>query len=187
MTELEKMRHAQSYISKLANGIDPISGEELPNDSCLNNVRLSRCFFYVAEILEQVAKNGGSIGSRRRGDEFILTDELRAQLSAANNLPIKEFIKPINDAAVAAGMRPLPAPIFSEWLVDKGFLTVQRGEDDKRRKSVTSQGEQIGIVGEVRSGQYGEYTAIFYNSNAQQFLIDNLDEIVDCWKNKKVR
>ena len=59
MTELEIMQRAKMYMDKLAQGIDPISGQEIPNDSVLNNVRLVRCFFYVSRILDQVIANGG--------------------------------------------------------------------------------------------------------------------------------
>ena len=45
MTELETMQRAKMYLDKLAQGIDPISGDEVPEDSVLNNVRLARCFF----------------------------------------------------------------------------------------------------------------------------------------------
>ena len=63
-TELEKLERAKLYIEQLANGIDPISGRELPEDSALNQVRLSRCFFYVAEVLGQVIGNGRFIDEK---------------------------------------------------------------------------------------------------------------------------
>lgn len=52
MTELETMQRAKMYLDKLAQGIDPISGDEVPEDSVLNNVRLARCFFYVSGVLQ---------------------------------------------------------------------------------------------------------------------------------------
>ena len=51
MTELEKIERAKMYMDKLANGIDPISGSEIPDDDIINNVRLSRCFFFVSDVL----------------------------------------------------------------------------------------------------------------------------------------
>lgn len=51
MTELEIMQRAKQYMKKLAKGIDPITNMKVPDDSALNNVRLSRCFLYVAGIL----------------------------------------------------------------------------------------------------------------------------------------
>ena len=49
MTELETMQRAKMYLDKLAKGIDPITDQEVPEDSLLNNVRLARCFFYVSD------------------------------------------------------------------------------------------------------------------------------------------
>ena len=61
MTELEKMEHAKQYLDQLADGIDPLTGRELPDDTVLNQVRLSRCFFYVSDVLRRVIENGGKI------------------------------------------------------------------------------------------------------------------------------
>ena len=51
MTELEKIAYAKSFIDKLANGINPLDDKPIPEGDIANNVRLSRCFFYVADIL----------------------------------------------------------------------------------------------------------------------------------------
>ena len=37
MTELEKIRHAKNYLDRLADGIDPISGQAMPEDTVLNS------------------------------------------------------------------------------------------------------------------------------------------------------
>ena len=65
MTELETMQRAKMYLDKLAQGIDPITDREVPEDSVLNNVRLARCFFYVSDVLSKVIDNGGVIGGSR--------------------------------------------------------------------------------------------------------------------------
>ena len=59
MTELETLERAKMYMEKLANGINPIDGSVIPDEDIVNNVRLSRCFFYVADVLRQVIENGG--------------------------------------------------------------------------------------------------------------------------------
>ena len=53
MTELEKIAYAKSFIDKLANGINPLDNTPIPDDDIANNVRLSRCFFYVSSILQK--------------------------------------------------------------------------------------------------------------------------------------
>ena len=45
MTELEIMQHAKDYLDKLAKGIDPLTGREVPEGEIINNVRISRCLF----------------------------------------------------------------------------------------------------------------------------------------------
>lgn len=59
MTELEKIERAKVYMDKLANGINPVDDSVVPEEDVVNNVRLSRCFFFVADVLEQVIENGG--------------------------------------------------------------------------------------------------------------------------------
>lgn len=54
MTELEIMQHAKEYLDKLAMGLDPLTGQEAPEEDIINNVRISRCLFYVSDVLRQV-------------------------------------------------------------------------------------------------------------------------------------
>ncbi|MCI7727485.1 MAG: hypothetical protein MSH58_10195 [Clostridiales bacterium] len=68
MTELEIMQRAKMYMDKLAQGIDPISDQEMPEDSVLNNVRLARCFFYVSGVLDQVIACGGNVKKTPKKD-----------------------------------------------------------------------------------------------------------------------
>ena len=65
MEEMEMLARAKMYMDKLANGINPITDEEVAEDDAVNNVRLSRCFFYVADVLQKVIENGGTEKKRR--------------------------------------------------------------------------------------------------------------------------
>ncbi|MBR1731819.1 MAG: hypothetical protein IJ725_05250, partial [Ruminococcus sp.] len=58
MTELETIARAQMYLEKLANGVNPLTDtEEIEND-VINNVRISRCLYYVSGILKQITTTG---------------------------------------------------------------------------------------------------------------------------------
>ena len=59
MTELEKIEYAKSFIDKLANGINPLDDSPIPDGDICNQVRLSRCFFYVSDLLRRVVEQGG--------------------------------------------------------------------------------------------------------------------------------
>ena len=47
------------YIDKLANGINPLDDSSIPEDDIVNNVRISRCFFFISDILNKVIENDG--------------------------------------------------------------------------------------------------------------------------------
>jgi len=181
-TELEKLERAKLYIEQLANGIDPISGRELPEDSALNQVRLSRCFFYVADVLGQVIANGGQV-QRATGSTspllppFELPVELRTKIPIEPGVMIKRFTESINALADLSAMRKLKMTAFTAWLEEEGYL---RGElhNGKRRKVPTERGRAAGITDEPRQGQFGSYTATIYDENAQRLMIAHLDEII---------
>ena len=83
MTDLEKIEYAKFFMDKLANGINPLDDSSIPESDVVNNVRLSRCFFYVSDILRQVVENGGVKPvkvTKHRKKEFVLTDEERSKI-----------------------------------------------------------------------------------------------------------
>ena len=102
MTELEKIEYAKSFIDKLANGINPIDGTQIPEGDIVNNVRLSRCFFYVSDILRQVIENGGvnapQYVKRIKKLPFSLTEEQKTCLIASErSKSISEIADRLNE------------------------------------------------------------------------------------------
>ena len=182
MADLEKVRHAKSYMEALAEGIDPISGEVLPKDTLLNNVQLSRCFFYVSEVLRQVIENGGVVNRYSRSKAFlppfILPSSLRCQIAVTESpVMIRHFTQRINSLVDVSKMRRLKETAFTLWLLNNGYFSeeIRLG---KKKKIPTSKGVSIGIYSEEREGQYGGYLAILYKESAQRFLVNNLDQII---------
>ena len=51
MEEKEKIAIAQDWVRQLANGVNPLNGNVLKEDDVVNNVHISRCLFYVADLL----------------------------------------------------------------------------------------------------------------------------------------
>lgn len=59
MTQKERILNAKHCLDALALGLDPATGAELPDDSVLNRVELSRCFFFVSGLLQELHERGG--------------------------------------------------------------------------------------------------------------------------------
>ena len=178
MTELETMQRAKMYMDQLAQGIDPISGQEVPQDSVLNNLRLARCFFYVSGVLDQVIRNGGQVSTARKA-EFSITPEQLAQVQIAPHpIRITEFADTLLQAVDSKTMKRLSAVKITNWLTQKGFMTKESTPDGKNRRVPTDLGRKLGMTTQLRQSPDGEYLAIYYDSDAQRFLLDNLYAIL---------
>lgn len=179
MTELETMQRAKMYMDKLAQGVDPITNQVLPGDSALNQVRLARCFFYVSGVLDQVIANGGYVGTRPKKNDFVLTPEQCAKVKISGEpVRITEFVDLLYEAAANPEMKKLNTTTITNWLLEKGLMVKEDGADGKSRRVPTDAGRSLGISTEVRQGQYGEYLAVYYNTDAQKYILDNLEAIM---------
>lgn len=177
MTELETMQRAKMYIDKLARGIDPLTDTEIPEDSALNQVRISRCLYYVSDILGRVIENDGHVGPKPKQilREFSITPEILARVPISQEpIRVTQLVQIIADTINDTGMRKLKTTVITDWLMDTGFLVKQDLPEGKTIRVPTPNGNRIGIFLQSRQGQYGEYNAVFYSAEAQKFILDNL-------------
>lgn len=178
MTELETVQRAKMYMDQLAQGIDPISGQELPEDSTLNHVRLTRCFFYVSGVLEQVIRNGGHVGTVQKTEFTITPEQLATVQISAYPIRITEFANALMQAVDSNAVKKLNVTKITNWLLEKGFLAKEATPDGKSRRVPTAAGGNLGMTTQLRQSPEGEYLAIYYDANAQRFLLDHLYDIL---------
>ena len=179
MTELETMQRAKIYLDKLAQGIDPITNQELPEDSALNNVRLARCFVYVSDVLGKVIANGGVVGPVTKTLDFVITPEQLASVKIFEYpIRITEFTEALYQAVNNPEMKKLNTTKITEWLISQGLMMKETGTDGKIHRVPTDRGLQMGMSTRLRQSRDGEYLAVYYDKNMQRFLLDNLTEIL---------
>lgn len=184
MTELEMIERAKMYIDKLANGIDPISDTEAPEGDIINNVRLSRCFFFVSDVLRRVIENGGVCKQRAFGKPakkpFSLSYEQREAYPYSDTpISISEIARRISSLAADEDMAQMKYGSITGWLVQINMMKSDLSPTGRQTKLPTSAGRDLGILTEARTGMNGDYIAVLYNRNAQQFILDNLDAILE--------
>ena len=184
MTELEKIAYAKSFIDKLANGINPLDDTHIPEDDIVNNVRLSRCFFYVSDILRQVIENGGATSHKKKVKKaFSITQEQLSRFSYSEfPIPISELAKNINELIDKEQTKQLTYKQITNWLISINALIEQQIANGKSQKRPTDMGRELGISLETRNGINGEYQVIVYNKDAQRFILDNLDAVISLEK-----
>lgn len=178
MTELEKMQFAKNYIDKMANGINPLTNQNTAENDIINNVHISRCLFYVSDILRQVIDNGGTVStnSHNKRSNFYITNEQKLALkSVEHSVYVREITEEINRVTEANGTKKFAAVWITNWLVSLELLEVIDG-----KKHATERGNEIGINTELRYSQkIGNYYANIYSQSAQAFIYDNIDAILE--------
>ena len=179
MTELEKIEYTKAFIDKLANGINPIDDTLIKDDDITNNVRVSRCFFYVSDLLRQIIENGGITKKKSGTLPLQLSPEQLQHFSfSAEPIPVSEIAKRINALITNENMSKIAYKDLTKWLLSTGMLHEHLQADSKTAKRPTEQGNNIGISTDVRMGQHGTYTVVLYNLEAQTFIIDNLEAVI---------
>lgn len=184
MTELEIMMRAKMYIESLANGIDPLTGQEVRADDIVNNVRISRCLFYVSGVLQKVIDNGGAVQRKSSGRsgkaDFFLTDEQKQSLAPESYAQSSSKITAaINSKIDDSVMKKLKVTTLNKWLVSAGLLMEITEPSGRTRKAPTPDGEMIGLSETVFTDNKGTHSYVIYDRNAQQFIFDNIDAIIE--------
>lgn len=179
MTDLEKIAYAKSFIDKLANGINPFDDTPISEGDIANNVRLSRCFFYVSNILGQVYENGG-VGKVEKTISFSIT---QGQLAGFEPSPYSISGSEISKKLTALVKNPLMKSFsvlkLNQWLIQKGLLYEITDSLGKNRKMPTEQGKAMGISAETKMGRDGEYIAVLFDAKAQRFIVNHIYEILN--------
>ena len=177
MEEKEKILLAQKWVHQLANGINPLNGNALKEDDIVNNVHISRCLFYVADLMgkysERRSKSNASRNipfdsSAMRKEEYNYVDAISISAYA------RELVKLIPE-----NMQTVNYKQMVKWLMQEGMLKDGDPDSEGRvSKIATVKGNEKGIYTESRErGGGGFYLATLYNRDAQRFLLNHIDEI----------
>ena len=164
MTELKIMQHAKGYLDKLAKGINPLTEQEVPKNDVINNVRISRCLFYVSDVLRQVIENGGMIGAPAKKSApapYDLSFEERSHYAFGEwPLTVSQIVQRLNDLVDLETMQKLKTTSITKFLLQFGLLFEEERPDGKKNKRPTEAGWKLGISTQQRTGQNGDYTAV---------------------------
>ena len=180
MTELETIAHARGYLEKLANGINPLDNTPIPPEEVVNQVRLSRCFFFVADVLRRVEENGG-IGEQKPApkQEFRLTPEqLQAFPFSEDPMTITELTQRLNALADPETQKPLKTTALTDWLLSLGLLEIQEDPEGHRPRRASQRGMTMGLANREHTSINGPYTVVEYSAGAQHFILDNLEDML---------
>ncbi|MDR1939615.1 MAG: hypothetical protein LBQ40_02325 [Clostridiales bacterium] len=186
MENIEILTRARLYIDSLAKGINPLDGKEMQDGELLNNVRLSRCFFYVSEVLGEVIANGGVVGSKKKAaagskaglSEFALSDEQKTRVVISKTpIPISYFTEAINAVIDLTEYKKIGYAAIQNYLIEEGYLGVETDLIGNSCKFPTEKGLAIGIISEKRQYNGKDRNVNLYDERAQRFILDNINDM----------
>ena len=179
MNENEKLLKAKSYLDKLANGINPITNELASENDTINNIHISRCLFYVSDVLRNLIENNNNPQKKKNSKiSFSVTPQQLADYVFDDNpITVTEITKKLNSLIDTEEMKGIKTTSITNWLIKINMLEYLADENGKNHKIPTENGIQLGITTQERLGMYGSYKVVLYDSNVQQFILDNIDTI----------
>ena len=179
MNENEKILKAKSYLDKLANGINPITTELASENDTINNIHISRCLFYVSDVLRNLIENNNN-PQKKKNSKIPLSvtpQQLADYVFDDNPITVTEITKKLNSLIDTEEMKGIKTTSITNWLIKINMLEYFADENSKNHKIPTENGIQLGITTQERLGMYGSYKVVLYDSNVQQFILDNIDTI----------
>ena len=174
MIDLSKLRTAKDWVQKLANGINPLTSESVKEDDVVNNVHISRCLFFVSEMLEKVETLESA---PQRSKDFWMSVKETEQIVISAPCGIAQFTKMVNKL-IPMDMKPLSATLVIKWLRHNGYL-YEANKDDKHKTNLpTEKGMQLGITVKIQQNSEGQdFQKVLYDISALRFMLNNIESI----------
>ncbi len=175
--DLEKLTKAREITLKMANGVNPLTGESIGKEHFLQDPRIIRCLFFIADALKQQLEE--TVYRVRRPSSFIISPEEKEQIRfAEGKIGVNEFSKCVNKVLDLTRSKKLTGVELNKRLKKMGFLTEEETPDGKSRTTVNSQSLECGFETELRNYNGNEYQMVLMNDKGKRYLLDNLETIM---------
>ena len=184
--DLKRLEVAIQYVRRMSEGRNPVTNKPAPNNEVLTNINVHRCLKFIDEVLTDVHNSGGSVGmsaQRTRAPKPSASEafpyETLQQYRYLQDQQISYFLKQLEEYLPEGEKMPVSSTTITLWLRENGYLEKKAINDTGKENSVpTRKGEELGLYSE-KAGLYpNEYYRVFYNEDAQRFILRNFRKIL---------
>ena len=198
MDRAELVERAKMYLQLLSNGVHPVTGASVPDDSAFVDTKGKRCFAFITEVLDEYIELKEKVEQLERDRDkntivvaqkqaFSITPEQRNGIRLSKEpLSLFSFMRNINSAIDTDTTEKLSSTRVNKWLVNRGIVTTRKVQTVTNKTVYTPSdiAIKIGItedtVVDPKSGEVK--TQIKFGESAQLFIIENLEDIIDTTK-----
>ena len=199
------IERAETYLRKLSCGVNPLTGELLPEGDACKQERISKCLAYVASLLQKQLDHSDIAGqdstqaaTTAKVGKPEKSEKAEKKAAKAQMVPLaidsemlsryRFFDYPVSISRMVRNINELlPRDVYmnhllyadvANFLVQEGILSRQVAEDGKEANLPTPAGETYGFEkgeSDLR-GHHNIYTQCW--QQAQQYILDNIQKCV---------
>lgn len=97
----------------MANGINPLTDKKCNDNDMINNVRISRCLFYVSKVLDDVIKNNNKKRTSGSIPFYMDNDTIKGYRITDEKLSISKVASRINELKTNDNMKNLKEHVIT--------------------------------------------------------------------------
>ena len=144
MADVEKLRKVKQCIDSLAEGLNPFTGQPLPEEDIVNDVRVSRSLFLASAFLQE-RMQGTPAKKNGKKQDFRLSLEERERVEFSSRpIPASELARRMNEAVGAQDCKKISYRQITDWLVEVGMLKLVENVAGTQRRRPTDSGKNWG-------------------------------------------
>ena len=179
--DMAKLDTAISYIKRMAEGNHPVTNRPAEDDSVINNPNVIRRMYFIQEVLEQVKSNNGVIVTKKKKGRLPFPFEVLKEYRYEKDKSISHIISQIGELVDNSEVKMISYKPITDWLKSADYLGEKIDMLSGKKTTIpTTKGEQLGIYMEERISMRGDsYQVVMYNKRAQEFLVENLEAILN--------
>ena len=194
MEKIELIERAKMYLKLLGDGVHPVTGDAISEDSAFMDEKVKKCFSFISQVLDEYVELSEKVEKLEKEKEkttivvpkkqdFSITQEQSDNIKLSKEpITVLSFMKNINSVIDSDSMEKLTSTRINKWLSKRGLVTTEKVQTmiSKTVYKPSDFAMKIGIVEEeIVDKKSGEVKAqIKLGESAQLFIIENLEEII---------
>lgn len=195
MGKAELVERAKVYLKMLCEGIHPVTGQPIPQDSVFMDSKVKQCFDFISETLDEYLVISERVEQLEKDVEkkqvflvrkqfFTVTREQCNEIQLSKKpISIMAFTRNINSVIDTDTTEKLTSTRVNKWLMRRGYITTSKVQTmvNKTIYAPTELANKLGIVEDRKiDGESGEVTSkIKLNESAQLFILENIEDIIE--------
>ncbi len=175
MNDRDRIQKGREVLLKIARGANPITGNGMEGEAFLNDPRIIRCFYFVADVLQNVL-NGSY--SNRKNAFFVISPEQKSMVRfPEGKIGVNVFSKCINEVLEMTS-KQLTGMELNKRLKQMSILGETVNNEGKTATTTNEHSNKYGFELEHKVFNNREYDMVLMNDIGKQYLLENLETIM---------